>query len=312
MRLHRNMSRIFLSIACLMSVQAFSQSKKIHVLKIKTPQQLQEYFRYTGQDVPLVSGHRGGPAKGYPENCIATLENTLRHTPATFEVDPRLTKDSFIVLMHDATLDRTTTGTGKVGDYTLAALKKLKLKDLEGNVTEYTIPTLDEAIEWCRGKTVLILDKKDVPFAMTAKKIKAHKAEAFVMITVHNAKEAKFYFNDNKNVMFEAFVKTKKALEEYEKEGIPWRQIMAYVGPEDKPGNKEIYDLLHQRGVMCMISTAPVYDKLPNEAERAKAYQQIIKNGADVIEADRAIETGAALQSLVNKKSAKHTFFGKK
>jgi glycerophosphoryl diester phosphodiesterase len=290
---------------------AAAQSNQINTLKIKTPADVQEYFRYTGKDIPLVSGHRGGPTKGYPENCIATLQNTLRYTPATFEIDPRLTKDSMIVLMHDATLDRTTTGTGKVGDYTLAELKKLKLKDLEGNVTEYTIPTLDEAIAWSRGKTVLILDKKDVPLAMTAKKIKEHQAEAFVMITVHNAKEAKFYYDDNKDVMFEAFVKTKKALEEYEKAGIPWKQVMAYVGPDDKTENKEIYDMLHQRGVMCMISTAPVYDKLPNEADRANAYRQIIKNGADVIEADRAIETGAALKGLGDQKSNKLKFFGK-
>jgi glycerophosphoryl diester phosphodiesterase len=94
-------------------------------------------------------------------------------------------------------------------------------------------------------------------------------------------------------------------MEEYEKAGIPWAQIMAYVGPQDKPENKELFDLLHQRGVMCMISTAPVYDKLPTAEERAKAYAQIIKSGADVIEADRAIEAAAAVKSLAPAKSEK-------
>lgn len=47
---------------------------------------------------------------GYAENCIEGLENVLTQMPAFFEIDPRLTKDSVIVLMHDATLDRTTTG----------------------------------------------------------------------------------------------------------------------------------------------------------------------------------------------------------
>lgn len=308
--IHSTMKQLAFIACCFVGTQAFSQSKKLNVLNINTPQELQQYFKYTGHDVPLISGHRGGPDKGAPENSIAAFEHSLQFAPATFEVDPRLTKDSVVVLLHDDTLDRTTTGTGKLNNYTWEEIKKLKLKDVDGNVTSYRIPTLEEAIEWCKGKTVLILDKKDVPMATTAKLIKKHHAEAWVMLTVHNAKEAKFYYDDNKNVMFEAFVKTKKAMEEYEKAGIPWQQIMAYVGPDDKPENKELFDLLHQRGVMCMISTAPTYDKLPTAEERAKAYTQIIKSGADVIEADRALEAAAAVQALAPAKSDKKRFFG--
>jgi glycerophosphoryl diester phosphodiesterase len=309
---HQKMAQLAAVVALFISAQAYSQSNKMHVLNISTPQQLQQYFKYTGQDIPLISGHRGGPDKGFPENSIAVMEHSLQHTPATFEIDPRLTKDSVVVLLHDDTLDRTTTGHGKLNSYTWEEIKKLKLKDVDGHITSYGIPTLEEAIVWAKGKTVLILDKKDVPLATTTKLIKKHHAEAWVMITVHNAKEAKFYYDDNKNVMFEAFVKTKKAMEEYEQAGIPWEQIMAYVGPQDKPENKEMFDLLHQRGVMCMISTAPVYDKLPTAEERAKAYTQIIKNGADVIEADRAIEAAAAVQSLAPAASEKKKFFGRK
>jgi glycerophosphoryl diester phosphodiesterase len=312
MVIHYRMRQLAIVVSLFASAQAYSQSGKMNVLKLKTPQQLQQYFKYTGQDIPLISGHRGGPDKNAPENSIEAMAHTLSFTPATFEIDPRLTKDSVVVLLHDDTLDRTTTGHGKLNSYTWEEVKKLKLKDVDGKETPYRIPTLEEAIIWAKGKTVLILDKKDVPFATTAKLIKKHNAEAWVMITVHNAKDAKYYYDDNKNVMFEAFVKTKKAMEEYEKAGIPWAQIMAYVGPQDKPENKELFDLLHQRGVMCMISTAPIYDKLPTAEERAKAYAQIIKSGADVIEADRAIEAAAAVKSLAPAKSEKAKFFGKK
>jgi glycerophosphoryl diester phosphodiesterase len=312
MILHKIIKQFIVIVSLVASAQAYSQPGKMNVLKLKTPQQLQQYFKYTGQDIPLISGHRGGPDKNAPENSIEAMAHTLSFTPATFEIDPRLTKDSVVVLLHDDTLDRTTTGHGKLNSYTWEEVKKLKLKDVDGKETPYRIPTLEEAIIWAKGKTVLILDKKDVPFATTAKLIKKHHAEAWVMITVHNAKDAKYYYDDNKDVMFEAFVKTKKAMEEYEKAGIPWAQIMAYVGPQDKPENKELFDLLHQRGVMCMISTAPIYDKLPTAEERAKAYTQIIKSGADVIEADRAIEAAAAVKSLAPAKSEKKRFFGKK
>ncbi|GAA0525124.1 glycerophosphodiester phosphodiesterase family protein [Chitinophaga japonensis] len=306
--MYKNLLALVIIMACNACTQA--QPGQLHVLNIKNAKELRAFFRYTGHDIPFISGHRGGVNKGYPENSIEAFENTLRHTPATFEIDPRLTKDSVIVLMHDATLDRTTTGTGKVSDYTLAELKQLQLKDVEGKVTSYRIPTLEEAIRWSKGKTVLILDKKDVPFEMTAKIIRDHHAEGHIMVTVHNAGEAKFYHDRNPEIVFEAFVKTPKALQEYEALGIPWTHIMAYVGPHNKPELQPLYEQLHQRGVMCMISAAPTYDKLPDAAERAAAYQAIIRDGASLIEADRSIEAAEAIQSLVPSGSSKQRFFG--
>ena len=78
----------------------------IHTININNREELTDFFRYEENNSPLISGHRGGARIGFPENCIATLENTLQYTPAIFEIDPRLTKDSVVVLMHDGTLDR--------------------------------------------------------------------------------------------------------------------------------------------------------------------------------------------------------------
>lgn len=290
---------------------AWGQTKPLHTLQIKTSKDLHRFFRYTGQDVPLISGHRGGMITGFPENSVATFENTLRHTPAFFEIDPRLTKDSVIVLLHDATLERTTTGKGKVSDYTWEELRQLRLKDPEGNVTPYGIPTLDEVIRWGKGKTILNLDKKDVPLAMTVKKLQQHRATAHVMVTVHTAEQARYYYERLPDIMFSAFVRTRQELEAYEKAGIPWSQVMAYIGPTNKPENKQLIDLLHARGVMCMISAAPTYDKLPEPADRKAAYQAIIESGADVLESDLPIEAAAALKPLAPAKSPKAKFFGK-
>src|SRR5262245_39010034 len=97
----------------------------LHTFNVSNARELKELLSYSAARIPLVSAHRGGARKGFPENCIATFENTLRHTPALLEVDPRYTKDGAIVLMHGATLERTTTGAGKVADRTLAELKAL-------------------------------------------------------------------------------------------------------------------------------------------------------------------------------------------
>jgi glycerophosphoryl diester phosphodiesterase len=128
-----------------------------------TPQGLQEMFQPTAEPLPLLSAHRGGAGPDFPENCLATFEHTLRHAWSMLEIDLRYTKDGHLVLHHDPTLNRTTNGTGRVADHTLQELQQLRLKDRNGNLTAHRIPTLDETMIWARGKTILILDKKEVP-----------------------------------------------------------------------------------------------------------------------------------------------------
>jgi glycerophosphoryl diester phosphodiesterase len=102
-------SKIFLlSLILAVTITTSKAQTEINILKLKDSKECKEYFKHTGKDMPIISGHRGGTTTGYPENCEATFKNTLKYTPAFFEIDPRLTKDSIVVLMHDETLDRTT------------------------------------------------------------------------------------------------------------------------------------------------------------------------------------------------------------
>ena len=266
-----------------------------HPLDFQTPDDLHQFFAYK-EGATIVSGHRGTVEKGLAENSIAGMEAVLQHTPAFFEIDPRLTKDSVVVLMHDATLDRTTNGTGKVADYTWAELQELRLKDREGNVTPYKIPTLDEVIEWARGKTVLNLDQKDVPLELSADIIRKHDAYSFVMVTVHSPEQARFYLDRNGDQMLSAHIKTPDVFEAYRAADIPFNRMIAYIGPDIKPENQEMYELLNAAGVMCMISAAPTYDKLPTGAERADAYRAVFADGASILESDLPIEVAEALR----------------
>jgi len=69
--------------------------------------------------------HRGG-AGLYPENTLLAFSRAARrHRADVLEMDVRATRDGHIVVVHDPTVDRTTGGTGKVSDFTLAELKKL-------------------------------------------------------------------------------------------------------------------------------------------------------------------------------------------
>src|SRR5262245_42200287 len=94
-----------------------SATASLYRIDAKSPDGLKDLLSHSAESLPLVSAHRGGPQAGFPENCIATCENTLRHTFAMLEVDPRYTKDGAIVLHHDPSLDRTTTGKGLLADH---------------------------------------------------------------------------------------------------------------------------------------------------------------------------------------------------
>lgn len=284
-----NLNKIKIGLILLCILQCFisqAQEKQLHTLNFKTSTELKDFFKYKNDETIIMSGHRGGRVDGFPENSIEGLENVLMQMPAMFEIDPRLTKDSVIVLMHDATLDRTTTGTGKVSDYTWEELKKLHLKDHKGNITNSRIPTLEEMIEWSRGKTIINLDKKDVPLHMIAELIKKLHAEKHVMLTVHTGAQARFYYDRFPDIMMSAFSRNAKEYEDICISGVPFENFIAYVGQSINKKNEWIVNALHEKGVRCMTSLAPTWDKLKTPEERAIKYQEEIYVKPDIIESD--------------------------
>lgn len=275
----------FFALSIVVGLYACTTNKN-HV-HIKSMEQLQEYFSYSPDKDVIISGHRGGMLEGYPENCIPSFEKTLELLPSFFEIDPRLTKDSILVLMHDATLDRTSTGTGKVSDYTYAELQQFYLKDRQGNVTEYKIPTLDEVLEWGKDKTVFNFDNKKIPWQLYVDNLKGKWSKYHnIMLSVRSLEECFYYYERVDNVMFCCEISNMEMYEAYKNSGIPWNRIMAYVKYTMDPAQQEVYDLLHSHGVMCMIAIAPTADKVKPFEARIEAYENEIAGNPDIIETD--------------------------
>lgn len=282
---------------------AQKHSGGLHTFDLRGPNDLKALLSYGKDRVPLVSAHRGGARKGFPENCIATFENTLRFTHALLEVDPRYTKDGAIVLMHDATLERTTTGQGNVADHTLAQLKELRLKDTEGNVTDYRLPTLDEALKWAKGKTVLVLDQKTVPMEARVKKIQEHQAQAHALVIAYSLEDAKRCYELDKEIMQEVMLPDRAAMDKFARAGVAWRNVVAFV-THTRPTEENIYQLLHEQGVLCIVGTSRTLDrdftagKITDHRFLMEKYQALIRAGVDILEADLGIEAGQALQQI--------------
>lgn len=277
-----------------------AQQTASNYLNFKNKKQLHAYFAYREAAPIIISAHRGGTEPGYPENSIESFQNILNHLPAFFEIDPRLTKDSVIVLMHDKTLDRTTNATGNLSDYTWAELQEVRLKDSQGRVTDCKIPLLEDVIRWSKGKTVINLDKKDVPMHMIVKLIRKHRAENHVMLTVHTGAQARYYYDRLPDIMFSAFARTQKEYDDMAISGVPWSNMIAYVGPTIDQKNSKIVEQLRRNGVKCMISLAPTHDKIADKQERDLRYREEIGRQPDIIESDIPIEVWKVLNKQDN------------
>jgi glycerophosphoryl diester phosphodiesterase len=107
-----------------------------------------------GSKVVLVA-HRGAVGPGQPENTLAAFRLAIASGAEAIEIDLRGTRDGEVVVIHDATVDRTTNGTGAVADQTLAQLRRLDAGRGE------RIPTYREVLRLVAGTgIVLLLDIK--------------------------------------------------------------------------------------------------------------------------------------------------------
>jgi len=104
---------------------------------------------------PVVFAHRGASAHA-PENTIPSFELALTQGADAIELDAKLTSDGQIVVFHDATIDRTTEGTGRLAQKTLAELRSLDAGSFFSDQFRGTkIPTLEEVFE-AVGKKIFI------------------------------------------------------------------------------------------------------------------------------------------------------------
>ena len=136
------------SLFALVAVAALAQSRAERIIaEIRNPKS-----KYV-----VVIAHRSD-WRHYPENSLAAMEGAIKMGVDMVEIDVQRTKDGVLVCCHDKTVDRTTTGTGKVSELTVDYISTLKLKTKEG-VTEYGMPTLAQALDLCRDRVLINIDK---------------------------------------------------------------------------------------------------------------------------------------------------------
>ena len=106
----------------------------------------------------LVASHRGD-WRTFPENSLPAIRSAIDKGVDIIEIDLKMTSDSVLILMHDASIDRTTTGRGRVCDITFDSICKVSLRAGQGAPTHWKVPTLEEALLLCKGRAVVNIDQ---------------------------------------------------------------------------------------------------------------------------------------------------------
>lgn len=262
-------------------------------LSFDTVDELHAFFSWNESSTPILSAHRGGPYPGYPENCIATFQNILDHYPSTLEVDVSITKDSILILMHDRRLKRTTTGEGYVNETVFDDLNDLYLEDNDGNLTTYQIPTLKEALEWAKGKTVLNLDvKRGVPFKKVVDLVHKTETKANVLIIVYSIEDGAKVHQLDPDLMLSLSIRSEEELLRAKEAGIPMNRVTAFTGTRLQ--KRKLYKMIHKEESFVNCGTLGNLDKKA-EAKGDHLYKRWDKLGIDIFATDRALEVGKVL-----------------
>ena len=134
----------------------------------------------------IVIAHRGDHVK-VPENTLAAYKNAIKNGVDFVEIDLRTTKDSVLVIMHDATVDRMTNGKGKISDLTYAEVRKLRVMDKRKDSTKtYAVPGFEEVLRTCRNKIYIYLDFKDASVQQSYDMIKKYDMEKQVIVYINS------------------------------------------------------------------------------------------------------------------------------
>ena len=248
----------------------------------------------------VVACHRGD-WRNYPENSIPAIESIIRMGADIMELDLKLTKDSVLVLSHDWTIDRCTTGKGRVSDYTLDELKQFRLRRAHGVATDSLhICTLREALECCKdricvnvdqgyeyydmvlaiteelGVTDQILIKGKHSVASVAEKMAAHEHNMMYMPIINIQKE-------QGQKLFQEYMDTKTVPLAYE---VCWKKLT----PEVSDCFKKVVESGSKLWVNTIWGSLCGYlddDKALDCGDPAKVYDQVIAFGPSFIQTDR-------------------------
>ena len=247
-------------------------------------------FKYSAKTKNYVSAHRGGSEiKGYPENCIETFNHLYQQGIQIFEIDVAKTKDDQLILMHDNSLQRTSTGRQDVNQINLNQIKEYFLVDDFGQHTSFLIPTFTEALNWGKQKPIYFMVdiKKGVDYRDIVKQIEQTNMQNQVVLVTYTLGQAKKMHQLAPNMLLSVSMRNERELDEMLKSGIPTDKMVAFTGT--RRNDKAFLDKIHDQNILVIFGTLGNLDK-SSAAKNGQLYRDLEQDGVDIFATDRALD----------------------
>ncbi len=237
----------------------------------------------------IVAAHRGGPGRGQAENSIETMARTFQAAPVAMEVDVRRTRDGVLVLMHDEDVARTTTGQGLVAEMSAAEFATLRFRDGESSP-----PTLQQALDWAEGKTILELDvKRGVSMRDVIDAVDAAGAHHRVVLITYTLRDAIEAHRIDPRLMISAPIEGEADMARLRRAGFNFSRLLAWTGVEEP--NAALNVALAEAGVESLFGTLAGWDE--RFARGESGYAAFAETGIELIASDTPIEAQRALDA---------------
>ncbi|WP_405607990.1 glycerophosphodiester phosphodiesterase family protein [Polaribacter sp. Asnod1-A03] len=265
----------FLGVSCV-------KEKEVSVKKSATTditETLSEFKNANSNNI-LVAAHRGAHMGNF-ENSIASTLKSIELGVDIIEVDVKTTKDGYLVLMHDSSIDRTTTGSGKVEELTLAEIKAFKLKGPYGRVSKEPVPTFKEFLKVVKGKIMVDVDMKtdNVRGLVKAVNEYGNKDEVFYFDNDYHQLQSIKSLDTSAQLMPRAY-----SLNMADSAVVKFNPRVVHIDPSFN--TKEVCDLLKENNARIWINTLGEKDAEIRYGNGEKVIEELIKNGANIIQTD--------------------------
>ena len=230
--------------------------------------------------IVLVAAHRAAH-NNYPENSLPAIQEAIDLGVDIAELDVKVTKDGVAVLMHDATIDRTTTGSGKPSDYTLEELRKFRLIHKK-DTTDEQVPTFAEALKLIKNNILVDIDIKTDKLDPIIAAIKKCECENHV-----------FFFDNDYNALQYVrdsdpeFMLMPRAYSYEMADSAIVRFNPEVIHIDFSFYNQEVVELIKSNDARVWINALGLTDMAFGTKNEDKAMDKLLKYGANIIQTDQ-------------------------
>jgi glycerophosphoryl diester phosphodiesterase len=263
---------------------------------------LDELFDQKNHEV-YVTAHRGGDWRNDPENSLQSLKRAAALGVDIIEMDLKRTKDGQLILMHDKTLDRTTTGSGPVSEHTLEELQSLTLRAGTHHPTSYKVPTFTQELATAKESNVVLdIDTGWDYFADVMKEVNTEHAVGRVIVNVNPNTSLEDFQSVNGllpasvTVMIVVEMKRPDAERIIASYGSHQRTIVQCIFADDQlPFLQHTKDTAHQfpvwmNGLWPEQNGGHDDDRAADRGQMDESWGWLISHGASILQTDRPRE----------------------